>query len=186
MGANLVMNYLGQRSMKINTKTRIRAAVAISPPYDLKSTCEVVTNNWFIRKGILVAAGQTFKRQLASERTHIHLRNQSISLGTLIVNKIDEMRNFKTIHDLDEIMRKTHNYATLEEYYKEMSAINYMQHITIPLLSVNSLLDPLMDSSKIPRERFEENQNLFLITLLEAEHITYPHTCANINVRDIA
>ena len=85
--------------------------------------------------------------------------------------------------DIDEIMRKTHGYNSVEEYYKAMSAIFYMQYITVPVLSVNSLLDPLVDSAKIPRERFEENPNLFLVTLLEAGHITYPHTCANTNVR---
>ena len=56
MGANLVMNYLGQRSKKIETETRIRAAVSISPPYDLEASSKFVNQNKFIRKGIFVAA----------------------------------------------------------------------------------------------------------------------------------
>lgn len=81
MGANLVMNYLGQRGSRVKTETRIRAAVSISPPYDLEASSKFVNANKFIRKGIFVAAKGTFKHQLSSERTHFHLRNQCVPLS---------------------------------------------------------------------------------------------------------
>lgn len=70
-------------------------------------------------------------------------------------------------------MRKDCKQATLEDYYRLLSSDEKVESIKIPLLSINSMDDPIIDATTVPLKKIIENENIIQININGGGHISY-------------
>nr|XP_057932210.1 monoacylglycerol lipase ABHD2-like isoform X2 [Doryrhamphus excisus] len=71
--------------------------------------------------------------------------------------------------------RKFHGYSSLEEYYQQESCVHYMHRVTVPLLLMNSIDDPLVHPSllAIPRTLSEKLPNVIFALTQHGGHLGF-------------
>ena len=70
----------------------------------------------------------------------------------------------KTVYDFDsQLVVKIFGFKNAEEYYQVGSSNQFVENVSIPLLSINAEDDPLSLSTSIPVESVKKNPNLFFV-----------------------
>lgn len=130
LGGNVLLKFLGEQGAAV--AERIRAAVAVSVPYDLSRAARHIDRGFsrvyqrsFIRslQSKAIAKLETFPDLAARER----------------------ILNVRTMNDFDNCLTAPlHGFADAEDYYRQSSAIRWLQGISIDTLLLSSLDDPFL------------------------------------------
>lgn len=81
----------------------------------------------------------------------------------------------KTMREFDDkISSKFFGFKNCVEYFDHHSDMDRFKLVQIPVLMINSLLDPILDQKHLPLQLVEKKENLFLICVRDGGHVTYP------------
>jgi hypothetical protein len=147
LGGNMLLKYLGERGGEM--AIRLRAAAAISPPFDLKPGGE------HMEQGL---GPRYVAHFLASIKAKLQAK------AALVAPLIDLERALaaQTLRQIDEAMTAPlHGFASADDYYARSSSRRYLPGIQVPTLILRSKDDPLIPASDIPYDLFEYNRALF-------------------------
>ena len=150
MGSGLLVSYLGA----VGPSTSLTAAVCISPIYDTEGL---------------------FKKQLAQPYDFLltwKLKNLFVQHPCLAnVINFDSALRSKTVKEVDErVYVKLNKYGSLEEYWKYNNPMRNVASVSVPVLCINALDDPICPKEAIPFSLFKTSSNFVLVTTEKGGH----------------
>lgn len=159
LGGAQILNLLGKRSLS----SKVKAAVAISSPYDLKSSSQK------IQEGLSQIYLNRFIRKIKSKM----LRKSQIFPNVIVEDEV------KQIKDFDDVIQKyiipIHGgYDDLKDYYLKASPEYAVQQIQIPVLIINAMNDPILGENDHPVAMAQNHHYVFLETPEFGGHCAFP------------
>jgi hypothetical protein len=147
LGANLALKYVGERT---DVPKEIKAVIAVSVPVFLKGSAEQL---------------HAFKNRLFHDRFKKHLL-KSLSLKQNQFTdymSIEEYKSIKTLNDFDNAYTSiAHGFKDALDYYEKASSLQFLPHIKVPTLIINSLNDSFLSPECYPIKAAKANPNLYL------------------------
>ncbi len=141
MGGSIIINYFGKHNDITN---KIKAACCISVPLDLESTSRKIT------KGL----NKIYENNFLSTLKIKALRKQQQFPKILDYSKI---KSIKTLVQFDDIVTSTlHGFEDAIDYYKKVSAKQFLSSITMPTLLINAYDDPFLAPPSFPNKEFDQ------------------------------
>jgi predicted alpha/beta-fold hydrolase len=138
MGGAQTLKYLGEKGLDLNPL--IKRAAVYSTPCNLPSSAATLKekSNLFYKKKFL---GKLKKKMIEKE-------NQCPGLVDLeLLLRVDDFDTFDTY-----FTAKIHGFKDANDFYRSVSADNWMTQIAIPCLIINALNDPLLGPACYPVE----------------------------------
>ncbi|XP_039014858.1 embryogenesis-associated protein EMB8-like isoform X2 [Hibiscus syriacus] len=158
IGANILVKYLGEDG----ANTPVVGAAAICSPWDLL-VCDRFINRRTMQK--------IYDRALTVGLQGYAKLHQSI-LSSLVnwegVEKSSSLRDFD-----NHATRILGKFETVDTYYRRSSSTNYIGNVSVPLLCVSALDDPVCTSEAIPWDECRVNENIVLATTPHGGHLAY-------------
>jgi predicted alpha/beta-fold hydrolase len=146
LGGNVLLKYLGEQGTE--ARAQLRAAVAISVPYDLGACADQMN------EGAARVYAAFFLRSLRAK-----VRAKQDLLAGLC--QVDQVLRARKVREFDEALTAPlHGYSSAEEYYRRSSASQFLEAITVPTLLIHSLDDPIAVPESIPHAAIAANPNL--------------------------
>jgi uncharacterized protein len=128
LGGNVLLKYLGEKSRNISP--RIKAAAAISVPFDLARSSR------HINRGFSRIYQRHFIRSLKRKTTAKLER-----FPDLIPR--EELARIRTMYDFDEVLTgPLHGFTGADDYYSRSSSLSWLRQISIPTLLFSAVDDP--------------------------------------------
>jgi len=158
MGGAQIMNYLGAKKID----TRIKSAVAVSTPIQLKSSAET------LKKG--------FNRVYLKNFTH-KISKKLASKSEQFPEALDwtRLKSIKTFDEIDEYSTAPiHGFKNGEDYYEKASPGFVMEKIQIPTLILNALDDPFLGQECYPVSFAKEHEFVYLEMPEHGGHCAFP------------
>lgn len=138
LGGNVLLKYLGELGDEV--PPRIRAAAAMSVPFDLARGCR------HISQGFSRVYERHFVRSLKAKA-----RTKLAAYPDLIADPA-ALDRVQTLWEFDDVVTApVHGFASAEDYYRQSSSIRYLDRIRIPTLLLSAEDDPFL-----PREVLDE------------------------------
>ncbi len=134
LGANVLLKWLGENP----NQSRIRAAVAVSTPFDLSQSTKKLKHgfsrvyNWWLLKSL--------KQSMLNK-----FLGKSEFLSHSELNKIKSNEEFD-----DKITAPMHGFASANDYYTKSSSKQYLTQIKTPTLVISAKDDPFLPQEAIP------------------------------------
>lgn len=158
LGANLTLKYLGEDR---NIAKEIKAAIGISVPCDLYSSCKELL------KSKNMAYAIRFKKNLVGKL----IEKQQLFPDMIT---IDDLKKVITLKDFDDIYTsRAHGFTDALDYYKTCSCLPFLSKIKIPTLIINAKNDSFLGPECYPYEAAEQNANLYLETPKYGGHVGF-------------
>jgi predicted alpha/beta-fold hydrolase len=133
LGGNVLLKYLGERGDAV--ASQIRAAVAISVPFDLEKSSR------FIDRGFSRVYQWHFMRTLRRKARAKLLQHPGIAEQS----RVDAAR---TMFDYDDAMTAPlHGFRDARDYYTRSSSIHHLESIGVPTLLLSAQDDPFLPES---------------------------------------
>ena len=152
-GANQLVKYLGQKNY---IKKKINGAVSISNPYEFIISSRLGLNKLYNRMLL------TFLQKVVV-KTRKNLEDLKLDVDFLLnTNQLKEFDDFYTA--------KIFGFSCADEYYRNVSSVNEMRNINVPLLCVSAKDDQICFEESIPYDDIKLNKN---IALLHTSHGTH-------------
>lgn len=148
IGGNITLKYLGERPLAISP--RIRAAVAVSVPIDLKGSARELAKpkNTIYMQYLLRPLRARMREKAARFPRHFDITG------------LDSIRTF---HEFDSrFTAPLHGFASVEEYWERSSSLQFLPSITIPTLLVTAKDDPFLSPECLPLDIARARENIFL------------------------
>ena len=87
---------------------------------------------------------------------------------------INKALNASTSYEFDGIFStKMHGITNVDDYYSDISCMNELNDVRIPLLCINSLDDPIIHHSTIPFDIASKNDNIILLVTKIGGHVGF-------------
>ncbi|WP_404824205.1 hydrolase [Pseudoalteromonas peptidolytica] len=136
LGGNVLAKYLGESK----THSGLEAGVAVSAPYHLSSSCQVIRKSCFklYQKYLLDRMKKSFSRKLDVIQSQINIDQEAL-------RNINDLWQFD-----DKITAPLHGFAGAEDYYAQASAQPYLSDITTPTLIIHAEDDPMLSAQAVP------------------------------------
>ncbi|WP_313114184.1 YheT family hydrolase [Aequorivita sediminis] len=159
LGGDQILNYIGRKVVS----EKIKAAVAISAPFQLKSSAEK------IQGGISKIYLSRFIRKIRGKIQH-----KAIQFPGLISKEVS--KNIKSFEDvIDRFIVPVHGeYANLADYYKRASPAYSIDGINLPVLVINAWDDPILGKEDHPIAMAEQHKYLYLEIPRHGGHCAFP------------
>ncbi|XP_050214365.1 embryogenesis-associated protein EMB8 isoform X2 [Mercurialis annua] len=158
IGANLLVKYLGEEG----ERTHIAGAVAICNPWDL-----LIGDRFIARKPLQ------------------KLYDRALTIGLQGYAKLHEprysrlanwegIRKSRSIRDFDNYATcLVGKYKTADTYYRRCSSSAYVPDVSVPLLCISALDDPVCTREAIPWDECRANPNIVLATPKDGGHLAF-------------
>lgn len=159
LGGNLVIKYAGEKGNMIDP--RIKSAVAISVPCDLKATALHLDgkNNGIYRRRFL----RSLKKKLYVIRPRLPFDLSEEKISSL-----------KTLVEYDDVFTAPmYGFANAMDYYAQCSSKQFIPSVAIPLLILNSMDDPFFTSDCLPVAECRNHPLVFLETTAFGGHVGF-------------
>lgn len=157
-GSGILMSYLGETGVA----TKLNAAVCISPCYDaealFKSNSIPEPYNWLWTLKL--------KSILRQHPCLGNVINYNLALQSSSIKELDE-----------RVYIKLNQYNSLEEYWKYNNPMRNIINISVPVLCISALDDPICPKDTIPFSLFKNSNNLFLVTTDTGGHCGFLEDC---------
>jgi uncharacterized protein len=136
LGGNVLLKWLG----KTDKPVPLRAAVAVSVPFDLHCAADRLQQGF----------SRLYQWQLMrSMRDRIAEKRQRMELPL----KIRDLSALKSFRDFDEyVTAPLHGFDNANHYYTASSSRQYLKGIAVPTLVLHARDDPFMTEAAIPRD----------------------------------
>lgn len=136
-GANMLLKYLGEQG----TQTPLCCAVAVSPPFQLRS----ISNR--IRHGI----SRFYQWYLLRELKAFYLKKFQYRPSNIDIEKLTQCDSFWQFDDI--VTAPMNGFRSAVDYYAQASCAKYLPKITIPTLIIHAKDDTIMTPDIIPNEK---------------------------------
>lgn len=147
LGGNVLLKHLGEQ----RDKGRIRAAVAVSVPFELQQASEAISNGfskfyqWHLMRNMKKALRRKFRRDNAPFDYDAAMQTTT----------------FETFDDL--VTAPLHGFDGKDDYYRRCSSRQFLGQIETPTLILHAIDDPFMNTQMIPaREELADSVTLEL------------------------
>ncbi|XP_039049087.1 embryogenesis-associated protein EMB8-like [Hibiscus syriacus] len=158
IGANILVKYLGEDG----TNTLLDGAAAICSPWDLL-ICDRFINRRPMQK--------IYDRVLTLGLQGYAQMHRSI-LSRLA--DWERIKKSSSVRDFDNhATRVLGKFETVDTFYRRSSSINYVEHVSVPLLCISALDDPVCTSEVIPWDECRVNENIILATTQHGGHLAF-------------
>lgn len=158
LGANQLLKYLGERG----PASLIRAAVAVSIPFDLGAGSDQLDESWIGRIYV-----RHFVRQLQDKFRH----KQDAIGDRLDAARILSARSFREFDDA--ATSRLHGFRDADDYYTRSSCGPYLSRIRVPTLLVHALDDPFVEARSIPHGDIDANPHLYAAFSRHGGHVGF-------------
>jgi uncharacterized protein len=136
LGGNVLLKWLGESAERVDS--RIRAAAAISTPYDLEAGAR------YIGRGPLRVYDRSFLRSLR-RKALVKLRRYPDLFER------DGLLRARSVFDFDDVVTgPVHGFRNAQDYYAKSSSEQFLRAIRIPTMLISAADDPF-----IPRAVWE-------------------------------
>lgn len=138
LGGNVLLKYLGERPEE--AAERLRAAVAVSVPFDLARSADRMD------RGVSRLYGRYFLRSL---------RDSLRAKARRFPEAFDLERGLaaRTIREFDDaVTAPVHGFRDADHYYRRSSSARLLDAVRVPTLILHALDDPLVPAATLPRE----------------------------------
>ncbi len=159
MGGNVVLKYVGEMSDKIDS--RIKVGVAFSVPIDVASANGEMEKwfNWHYRHRLVSSLNGKFKTKVKAFPDKFSRPERGWA---------------NTFRDFDEhYTAPVHGFKDVMDYWTQCSSLQYLQHVRIPCLLVNSKDDSFLSEKCFPIELAKSHQHLHLETPEFGGHVGF-------------
>ncbi|KAL6269539.1 hypothetical protein ACE6H2_026450 [Prunus campanulata] len=158
VGANILVKYLGEDGNKVP----VAGAVAICSPWDL------LIGDRFIGRRLLQ---KIYDKALT---TGLQGYAQLHQPRFLRLANWEGIKKSRSIRDFDQhatcIVGK---FETVDTYYRRCTSANYVGNVSVPLLCISALDDPVCTREAIPWEECRANMNIVLATTKHGGHLAF-------------
>ncbi|XP_078433843.1 alpha/beta-Hydrolases superfamily protein [Wolffia australiana] len=158
IGANILVKYLGEEG----ENTPLAGAASICSPWDL-----VVCDRFISRKIV---------QRFYNKALTIGLKGYA-KLHKPIMSRLGNWEGIKrsnSVRDFDNHATcLVGNYETVDTYYRCCSSVNFVGNVSIPLLCISSLDDPVCTREAIPWDECRANKNIVLATTAHGGHLGF-------------
>ena len=173
MGSNYTQFYLGEKG-KNGENVQITASVTVSPPHNLAKGSHKIDASTLVRKALLKSCMEIILVHKDSEVLKRAIEEKGLN--------IKELSEVKTLRELDtKFTAKMLDLNHCDEYYNAISGSYRIEHISIPVLSISSRFDPVVEHSGLETDKVMANANIFQAVINNGGHIEYPHGWSNRN-----
>ncbi|CAJ1976812.1 unnamed protein product [Sphenostylis stenocarpa] len=158
IGANILIKYLGEEGENLP----VAGAVAVCSPWDLLIGDRFITRRRvqkFYDKALAVGLQGYAK---------LHQPHFSRLANWEGIEKSISIRDFD-----NHATRIVGKYETVDTYYRRCSSSNYVQSVSIPLLCISALDDPVCTREAIPWDECRANKNVVLATVKHGGHLAF-------------
>ncbi|KAF7820058.1 embryogenesis-associated protein EMB8 [Senna tora] len=158
IGANVLVKYLGEDGENIP----VAGAVAICSPWDL-----LIGDRFISRKLVQ----KFYDRALAiglKGYAKLHQPHYARLANWEGIEKSLSIRDFD-----DHATRIVGKFETVDTYYRRCSSSIYVQSVSIPLLCISALDDPVCTREAIPWDECRANKNVVLATTKHGGHLAF-------------
>ncbi len=146
LGGNVLLKYLGEEGEKL--PVQVRAAVAVSAPFDLKAAA------FRLEKGFSRVYGSRLVKSLKS-KTREKLKRFP---GFVDPKKLQAARTLEQFDNL--VTAPVHGFRDADEYWAASSSSRFLSRIRRPTLLINAKDDPFLPASCLPVEAVSGNSFL--------------------------
>ncbi|KAK7279702.1 hypothetical protein RJT34_24759 [Clitoria ternatea] len=158
IGANVLVKYLGEDGEDIP----VAGAVAICSPWDL-----LIGDRFISRRRV-----QKFYDKALAIGLQGYAKLHQPHFSRLA--NWDGIEKSISIRDFDNhATRIVGKYETVDTYYRRCSSSIYVQSVSIPLLCISALDDPLCTREAIPWDECRANKNIVLATVKHGGHLAF-------------
>ncbi len=158
LGGNVLLKYLGERG----EGSRIRAAAAISIPFDLGAGADKLAASFTGRMytGIFIRS----------------LRRTYLAKRHMIGDQCDEPRVLasRTFREFDDAATaRLHGFRDVDDYYGSSSSAQFLPRIRTPTLLVHAADDPFVPEDAIPHDAIRANPALHAAIVPNGGHVGF-------------
>jgi predicted alpha/beta-fold hydrolase len=146
LGGNVLLKWLGE--MGEQAPEEVRAAVAISTPFDLAAAAAEMSR----RSGLIYT--RLFLRSLKPKA----MRKAREYPGILDLKAVRKARDWRQYDDA--VTAPLHGFRDAEEYWERSSSKSVLGQIRRPVLLINAEDDPFIPASSLPRAAVAESDYL--------------------------
>ncbi|XP_037493784.1 LOW QUALITY PROTEIN: embryogenesis-associated protein EMB8 [Jatropha curcas] len=158
IGANILVKYLGEHGVNIP----LTGAAAICSPWDLL-ICDRFINRRLVQK--------LYDRVLSVGLKAYAQLHQSVLTRLVDWNGIELSCS---VRDFDRhATRVLAKFETVDAYYRRSSCVNFIGNVSLPLLCVSALDDPVCTREAIPWDECRANENIILATTKHGGHLAW-------------
>ncbi|XP_004496351.1 embryogenesis-associated protein EMB8-like [Cicer arietinum] len=158
IGANILVKYLGEDG----ENTPVAGAVAVCSPWDL-----LIADRFISRARVQ----KFYDKALAGglqDYAKLHQPHFSRLANWEGIEKSLSIREFD-----DYATRMVGKYETVDTYYRRCSSSTYVQSVSIPLLCISAVDDPVCTTEAIPWDECRANKNIVLATVKHGGHLAF-------------
>ena len=165
-GANQLVKYLGQKN---NIKKKIKAGVSISNPYEFIISARLGFNKIYNRMLL------TFLQKVVV-KTRKNLEDLNFDVDFLLnTNQIKDFDDFYTA--------KMFGFSHADEYYRNISCVNDIKNVNVPLLCISAKDDQICFEESIPYDDIKFNKNIALLHTSHGTHSAFVENNGILGVR---
>lgn len=163
MGGSMSIKFLGEFPGHFK---EIKGAVTFSVPCNLRDSAKVLAkqeNRFYERRFLKKLVNKIKKKQFMHP-------------------EIFDSKEIASIDSFDEFHKKytapLHNFESIEDFYKKATCDQFISRLTVPVLTVNALNDPLLQDGCYPFSLAEKSDMFFLETPKFGGHVGFniPYT----------
>ena len=157
LGANVLLKLLAEDA----EDTPLRAAAAVSTPFDLQACSDALDGG----RGL----GRIYRERFLSS-----LKRKALAKAVRYPDQLDadRIRSLRTLQGFDDaVTARLHGFASARDYYQQSSSGPLLQGIRRPTLLLNADDDPMVPGG-IPRGA-EENPDLHVLRVPHGGHVGF-------------
>ncbi|XP_017414760.1 embryogenesis-associated protein EMB8 isoform X2 [Vigna angularis] len=158
IGANILVKYLGEDGENIP----VAGAVAVCSPWDL------LIGDRYLRRG---RVQKIYDKALAFgllDYAKLHQSHFSRNANWEGMEKSVSVRDFD-----DHATRVVGKYESVDTYYRRCSSATFVRSVSVPLLCISALDDPICTTEAIPWDECKANKNIVLATVKHGGHLAF-------------
>ena len=159
VGGNITLKYLGESATSL--ASRIRGAVAVSVPMDLKGSAQA-----------LAKPKNALYMQYLLRPLRARMREKALRFpGEFDISGLTAIRTF---HEFDtRFTAPFHGFSSVDEYWERSSSLQFLSSITVSTLIVSALDDPFLSPGCFPYAISRSNENILLETPKHGGHVGF-------------
>ena len=163
LGANQLLKYLGERG----ERSRVRAAVAVSVPFDLGRGADKLWASFM---------GRMYTRHFVGRLVGKYRSKREATGGRLPSPELDAARilGSRSFREFDDALTsRLHGFRDADDYYTTSSSARFLHGIRVPTLLVQALDDPFVDEAALPYAAIESNPMLLKAFAPHGGHVGF-------------
>ncbi|KAG6780003.1 hypothetical protein POTOM_016410 [Populus tomentosa] len=158
IGANILVKYLGEDGVNC----LLVGAAAVCSPWDLL-ICDRYINRRLVQK-------------LYDKVLTVGLQGYA-KLHESILSRLtdwDGVKKSRSVRDFDNYAtRILGKFETVDAYYRRSSCVNFVGNVSVPLLCISAMDDPVCTREAIPWDECRANENIILAVTQHGGHLAY-------------